>query len=290
MNVLVACERSQTVTKAFRALGHNAYSCDIQACTGGHPEWHYQMDVIFKLGMNNTPWDLIIAHPPCTRLCNSGVRWLAERDLWQEMKEACRFFKLFQIMGEMGLPVAIENPIPHKYATELIGKYTQIIQPWQFGHGETKATCLWLYNLPKLKPTNIVEGREQRIWKMPPGKDRSDMRSKTFEGIAQAMAEQWTEQTISDFKNSRKAESPVGLEKQSQKINTNLDAPDKDKEQVFCQAHVSRSGDDGCYEDDYDDKDWPVFCDDCGGEDGDHDIRCPKNESPFAQLLRDGYD
>lgn len=189
MKVLVACEESQVVCIEFRKLGYEAYSCDLQDCSGGHPEWHIKGNVIHQLHRHD--WDLIIAHPPCTRLANSGVRWLEERDLWQEMYYACEFFNQFQQIGKYGLPVCIENPIPHKYAVEYIGKYNQIIQPWQFGHGESKATCLWLYNLPELKPTEIVSGREQRVWKMAPGEERTKERSKTLPGIARAMAEQW---------------------------------------------------------------------------------------------------
>jgi len=189
MKVLVACEESQTVCIAFRERGHEAYSCDLQECSGGHPEWHLQGDVLKYL---MSDWDLIIAHPPCTRLANSGVRWLGERNLWDELQEACNFFNVFVRHGVVNkLKVAIENPIPHKWARIKIGKYTQIIQPWMFGHGEQKATCLWLYNLPKLQPTNIVSGREQKVWKMTPGPERTKLRSKTFPGIAKAMAEQW---------------------------------------------------------------------------------------------------
>jgi hypothetical protein len=135
-------------------------------------------------------YHLLIAHPPCTRLTNSGVRWLNERNLWAEMYESADFFRRI-----LELPVhriAVENPIPHRYALERIGrKYDQIIQPWQFGHGETKATCLWLKNLPQLKPTNIVAGREQRVHLLPPGPDRWKERSRTYLGIASAMADQW---------------------------------------------------------------------------------------------------
>jgi hypothetical protein len=135
-------------------------------------------------------YDLLIAHPPCTRLTNSGVRWLDERNLWAEMFEAADFFR--RIL-ELPVPrIAVENPIPHRYALERIGrKYDQIIQPWQFGHGETKATCLWLKNLPKLQPTNVVSGREARIHKLPPSADRWKLRSVTYQGIADAMAAQW---------------------------------------------------------------------------------------------------
>lgn len=188
MKVLVACEESQEVCKAFRERGHNAFSCDLQDCSGGHPEWHIRGNVVHELYKE---WDLVIAHPPCTRLANSGVRWLHERDLWQEHYFACEFFNQFQTYALSGAKVCIENPIPHKYAVEYIGKYSQIIQPWQFGHPESKATCLWLYGLPKLKPTNIVIGREQRVWRMPPGEERTKLRSKTYSGIAKAMAEQW---------------------------------------------------------------------------------------------------
>ena len=189
MKVLVACEESQIVCIEFRHRGHEAYSCDLQPCSGGHPEWHIQDDVINVMTRNY--WDLIIAHPPCTRLANSGVRWLAERNLWNELEAACQFFNTFQKEGEKGVMVAIENPRPHKYATAKIGRSSQIIHPWQFGHGETKETHLWLYNLPPLMSTEIVTGREQRIHKMAPGKDRAKIRSKTFPGIARAMADQW---------------------------------------------------------------------------------------------------
>lgn len=187
MRLLIACEFSGIVRDAFAARGHDAWSCDLLPTERlGN---HIQGNVIHQL--HRQDWDMIIAHPPCTRLANSGVRWLAERDLWQEMYFACEFFNFFQSAGKNGLKVAIENPIPHKYAVEYIGKYSQIIQPWQFGHGETKATCLWLYNLPPLKPTSIVEGREGKVWKMTPGPDRAKDRSRTYEGIAEAMAEQW---------------------------------------------------------------------------------------------------
>lgn len=188
MRVLIACEESQVVCKAFRLKGHKAFSCDLLDCSGGHPEWHFKGDLREYL---DEDWDLIIAHPPCTRLCNSGVRWLHERGLWREMEESARFFKMILDYKRCNR-VAIENPIMHKYAIEIIGRrQDQIIQPWQFGHGETKATCLWLRNLPKLKPTNVVEGREARIHMMPPSEERSKVRSKTFSGVAKAMAEQW---------------------------------------------------------------------------------------------------
>jgi hypothetical protein len=141
------------------------------------------------MNIDMTAFDLIIAHPPCTRIANSGVRWLAERNLWSELDAAVEFFNYFVRLGESGKKVAIENPIPHKHAR--IPKYTQIIHPWQFGHGEMKATCIWEYNLPELVPTNIVEGREQRVWKMGPSETRWKERSTTYRGIAHAMATQW---------------------------------------------------------------------------------------------------
>ena len=185
MKVLVACEESQAVTIELRRLGHEAYSCDIQPCSGGHPEWHLQVDALELLKMK---WDMIIAHPPCTHLCSSGARWFTEgKKPWSLQDEAAEFFMRF---ANADCPrVAIENPIgvmSTKYR-----KPNQIIQPWQFGHGETKATCLWLKGLPNLVPTEIVEGREQRIHRMPPGPERAKLRSKTFPGIARAMAEQW---------------------------------------------------------------------------------------------------
>lgn len=186
MNILIACEESATVREEFTKQGHNAWSCDV--LPSRIPGNHYQCDVREVL---SDGWDLMIAHPPCTRIANSGVRWLAERNLWNEMRQAAEFFKM--LLNTQIPLIGIENPIPHKYALEIIGrKYDQIIQPWQFGHGETKAICLWLKGLPRLTPTNIVEGREQRIWKMPPGPDRQRERSVTYIGIARAMSEQWS--------------------------------------------------------------------------------------------------
>ena len=184
MRVLVACEESQEVCKAFRAHGHEAYSCDIQECSGGHPEWHLQVDVLEILKMR---WDLIIAHPPCTDLSVSGARWFAQKRADGRQQRSIDFFMKFT---NLDCPrVAIENPVC--IMSTVWRKPDQIIQPWQFGHGETKATCLWLKGLPTLKPTNIVSGREQRVWKMPPSSERAKARSKTFPGIALAMAEQW---------------------------------------------------------------------------------------------------
>lgn len=186
MKVLIACEFSGAVRRAFRVLNHDAWSCDLQPAEDNDPH-HFQCDVGRLL---HYPWDILIAHPPCTYLCNSGVRWLdtqpGRRDL---MRDACVFFLKLQ---RCNIPrIAIENPIPHRHAKQRIGNYSQIIQPWQFGHGETKATCLWLKNLPLLKPTNIVEGRIARVHRTPPSPDRWKERSRTLPGIAAAMAAQW---------------------------------------------------------------------------------------------------
>jgi len=184
MKVLVACEESQAVTKEFRKLGHEAYSCDIQPCSGGHPEWHIQGDVLPLL---EEEWDMIIAFPPCTNLAVSGARWFEQKRKDGRQQQSVDFF--MNIANANCKKIAIENPIG--IMSTQWRKPDQIIQPWQFGHGETKATCLWLKGLPMLEPTEIVEGREQRVWKMAPGPERSKLRSKTFPGIAKAMAEQW---------------------------------------------------------------------------------------------------
>lgn len=196
-HILVACEESQAVTKAFREYGFQAFSNDLQDCSGGHPEWHLKMDALEALQLKK--WDLVIAHPPCTRMANSGVMWLEKRNLWDDLDEATTFFNYFVEYGKAGNKIAIENPIPHKYAVEKIGKYSQVIQPYQFGHLERKATCLWLFNLPELKETNNVysemiklpKSEQQRIHYLPPGKERAKLRSKTFSGIAEAIAAQW---------------------------------------------------------------------------------------------------
>lgn len=185
MKILVACEFSGIVREAFASKGHDAWSCDLLPTE--IPGQHIQGDVREVL---DDGWDMIIAHPDCTRLANSGVRWLHERNLWDDLEEACRFFKLF--LDHPCDRVVIENPIPHKYALEKIGKkYDQIVQPWQFGHGETKATCLWLKGLQKLKSSNIVSGRYPKVWLESPGAERKKNRSRTYPGIAEAMAEQW---------------------------------------------------------------------------------------------------
>ena len=186
--LLVACEESGVVRRAFAARGWDAYSCDLQMSADGSPN-HMRCDVRDVLEQK---WDMIIAHPECTYIANSGVCWL-DRDIkrWKQMWDACEFFRLF--LDHPCERIAIENPIPHKYAARWIGTpYTQTIQPWQFGHGETKRTCLWLKGLPPLVPTQIVDGRHPRTHLESPGPNRKRNRSRTYEGIANAMAEQWT--------------------------------------------------------------------------------------------------
>jgi hypothetical protein len=197
LRILVACEFSGTVRDAFAALGHDAWSCDL--LPSERPGPHLQCEVEKVLDRD---WDLMVAHPPCTYLTNAGVRHLHSvpsrngvlckvhgEARWQAMREGAALFRML-----LDAPIAricIENPIPHRYAREIIGPYTQLIQPWQFGHGETKATCLWLKGLPPLTPTDVVAGREARVHRMPPGPDRWKERSRTFPGIAAAMAAQW---------------------------------------------------------------------------------------------------
>lgn len=191
MKVLIGCEESATVREAFAKLGHDAWSCDL--LPSRVPGKHIQADILTVL---NDGWDLAIFHTPCTYLSNSGARWLYNKDRsknaerWELME---RDALLFRATMQANIPmIANENPIMHKYAIEIIGRrQDQVIQPWQFGHGETKATCLWLKNLPQLRPTNIVDGREQRIHHMPPSPNRQRDRSVTYQGIADAMANQW---------------------------------------------------------------------------------------------------
>jgi hypothetical protein len=187
MKVLVACEYSQVVTKAFRERGHEAYSCDLLP-SEGNPKWHIQDDVLRHL---DDGWDIMIAHPPCTRICNSGVRWLEERNLWEEMRQGALFFR--KLLDARINKKGLENPIPHHYALDIIGrKYDQIVQPYHFGDKESKATCLWLVNLPPLLATFTGgEGIQQSVFKQPPSANRGHIRSRTFPGIAKAMAEQW---------------------------------------------------------------------------------------------------
>jgi site-specific DNA-cytosine methylase len=180
VRVLIACEFSGTVRDAFLRLGHDAMSCDLMESEVPGP--HYTGDVRDVL---NDGWDMMIAHPPCTHLAVSGARWF--KDKQAEQAEALDFVRL---LLHADIPrIALENPV--SIISSRIRKPDQIIQPWQFGHGETKATCLWLKGLPLLRPSDVVEGREARVHRMPPGPDRWKERSRTFDGIAQAMAEQW---------------------------------------------------------------------------------------------------
>jgi len=180
MRVLAACEYSGAVRNAFRAAGHDAMSCDLLPSETAGP--HYQGDVRDVLGRG---WDLMIAHPPCTHLAVSGARWF--KDKQTEQAEALDFVRL--LLAAPIPRIALENPI--SIISSRIRKPDQIIQPWQFGHGETKATCLWLKGLPSLQHTNIVDGREPRVHRMSPGPERWKERSRTYSGIAAAMAEQW---------------------------------------------------------------------------------------------------
>jgi site-specific DNA-cytosine methylase len=181
MRVLVACEFSGTVRTAFRRNGHDAWSCDILPAEDNSPN-HYQCDVLDIIGAG---WDLMVAHPPCTHLAVSGARWFPGKRA--EQAEALDFVRA--LLAAPIERIALENPA--SIISSHIRPADQTVQPWQFGHGETKATCLWLKNLPPLKTTNIVDGREQRIWRLPPGPDRWRERSRTFPGIAAAMADQW---------------------------------------------------------------------------------------------------
>lgn len=198
MKVLVACEESQTVCKAFRARGHEAYSCDVIECSGGHPEWHIKGDARDVI---NDGWDMMIAHPPCTHLCVSGARWFASGHKPLKLQDdALDFVRV--LMDAPIDKIAIENPI--SVISSKIKKPTQIIRPFQFGENSTKATCLWLKNLPKLEPTKIItpekhttkSGKVYDKWwfdtcLISDLKLRAKVRSKTFQGIADAMADQW---------------------------------------------------------------------------------------------------
>ena len=205
--ILVACEESQAITKEFRKLGHHAFSCDLQDCSGGHPEWHLKCDCLKVINLRK--WDLIIAHPPCTYLCVTGNRWFnverygdKARQRMRDRKEAILFF-----MDLVNAPcdhIAIENPIG--IMSTVYKKPSQIIHPWEFGDPYEKPTCLWLKGLPPLKYTHIVSKGEYITFpsgkRMPkwykeigdlPIRERGKLRSKTFPGIAKAIAEQWSE-------------------------------------------------------------------------------------------------
>ncbi len=196
LNVLVACEFSGVVRDAFIRRGHNAVSCDLLPTE--YPGPHIQGDVIDVLGEG---WDLMIAHPPCTYLSNSGVTWLYRKEgRWESMREGAEFFR--SLLNADIPRIAIENPVMHRYAKEIIGQtQAQVVQPWMFGHPEKKATCLWLKELPALIPTDDVReemallpvNQQQRLHYLPPSKDRWKLRSATYFGIAEAMASQWGE-------------------------------------------------------------------------------------------------
>lgn len=197
MRVLVGCETSGIVRRAFAARDHDVWSCDLLPAEDGSNR-HIVGDVRDVLGDG---WDLLaVMHPPCTRLCNSGVRWLSAPppgktadQMQAELREGA---DLFSACWNAPIErIAVENPVMHRHAKALIRNYqapAQSVQPWQFGHGETKRTCLWLKNLPPLVPTNIVEGREARVHRMPPSPDRWKERSRFYLGIAAAMADQWS--------------------------------------------------------------------------------------------------
>ena len=197
MKILIACEKSQVVTIEFHKMGHEAFSCDLEPCSGGHPEWHIQQNVIPLLKQN---WDMILAFPPCTHLAASGAAWFEQKRKDGRQQQGIDFFMLFTKTNCSR--IAIENPVG--IMSTLWRKPDQIIQPYQFGDPFRKATCLWLKNLPKLVPTNIVDkgeqikftsGKSMSKWYADtfnlPAIKRSKIRSKTFHGIAQAMAIQW---------------------------------------------------------------------------------------------------
>ena len=208
MKILVACEESQAVTIELRKLGHEAYSCDIEPCSGGHPEWHLQQDVVLLLKQK---WDMIIAFPPCTYMSKAGARWMYPRagelsdSRFEQAMDAKRFFELFY--NHPCEKIAIENPRPLKVV--VLPKPTQVIQPWQFGHPYSKATCLWLKGLPKLIPTNILGEYKPFLPSNTGGFSRGEggsrgvahdakTASKTFQGIAKAMAEQWAGKAVGE--------------------------------------------------------------------------------------------
>lgn len=192
MRVLVACEESQAVTIELRKLGHEAFSCDIEPCSGGHPEWHLQEDVIPLLKQR---WDMIIAFPPCTHLAVSGAAWFEQKRKDGRQQAAIDFFMMFA--NADCERIAIENPVG--IMSTVYKKPSQIVQPYEYGHMEQKKTCLWLKGLPLLQPTNNVyeqmmelpRNKRERLHYLPPSPERAKLRSKTFPGIAKAMAEQW---------------------------------------------------------------------------------------------------
>lgn len=211
LKILLGCEESQAVCIGFRKLGHEAFSCDLKPCSGGYPQWHLQMDVFEAIKLKE--WDLAIFFPTCTYLTISANKWYKDQPprksgtlVGEERRKArIEAIEFFMSLYNCGIPkIAIENPVG--VMSSVFRKPDQVLQPWMFGHGETKATCLWLKGLPKLTPTNIVEGREQRLHRLPKTADRATLRSKTFQGIAKAMSSQWSKyltenigQTIMNF-------------------------------------------------------------------------------------------
>ena len=209
MNIIIGCEESQAVCVEFRKLGHNAFSCDLQKCSGGHPEWHFKMDIFkaINAGVLITEsgesvfidkWDAMIGHPDCTYLTVSANKWIKDQPkrksgalVGEARREARReAIEFFMKMWNCGIEkIALENPIG--CMSSVFRKPNQVKQPWMFGHGETKATCLWIKGFPNLKSTDIVSERVQKLHLLPPSKDRAKLRSKTYVGIARAMAEQW---------------------------------------------------------------------------------------------------
>jgi hypothetical protein len=188
LRILVACEYSGRVRQAFRDLGHDAWSCDLLP-SEDNSERHIKGDVSELL---RQPWDIVVAHPPCTRLCNSGVRWLAERDLWDDMRKGAAFF--LECLNANAPFVAVENPVMHKYAREIVGRGPDFtVQPWQFGDPAKKRTCFWTRGLPPLAPTSNMTASDARAdcHLASPGPDRWKERSRTYPGLAKAMATQW---------------------------------------------------------------------------------------------------
>ena len=193
MRILCACEESQAVTSELRRLGHEAYSCDLLPCSGGHPEWHIQADALEVAKM---AWDMVLAFPPCTNLASSGAAWFEQKRRDGRQQMGIGFFLAFTALDHVPM-VAIENPVG--IMSTLYRKPDQIIQPWMFGHPETKATCLWLKGLPPLEETDNVreqmlalpKNQRERLHYLPPSPQRGMLRSKTYPGVARAMAEQW---------------------------------------------------------------------------------------------------
>lgn len=210
MRLLVACESSERIKKAFMDEGYDAHSCDLKQGEQGLPN-HHQCDVRELL---ESRWaqtlDMMIANPECTYLANSGVRWFFERpERWDELKKAIEFFN-YLLMADIPR-IVVENSIQHKYARQYIRKPDQIIQPWWFGEGETKATCLWLVRVPPLMASLIHTGREGRVFKEPPSPERQTNRSRTYNGIAQAMAKQWGNLPKLEEQNDKARQNAVHL-------------------------------------------------------------------------------